>query len=734
MAQLKTKKLSTKGTLTITENDTNIFLDNTKVYSKYVVVGVWGQSNAVGYDESFLTKFDIPVDEARIFQYSDSLKPLTFCAENLQNMNTVPPRSGTASEMSSTRAANDSYTVEGRTTYVKTKGIHLPLANLICSVIPEDYGVIIVPGAYGGKGIAEFIKTASSGYYTEFVRRLNTALALHEDNIFGGIVWCQGENNTGIMSSDDYITNFSQIITNLHTDILTGNEKKMPKVAEPKNYWFAYEFPVRFKRFDSTGILAAQKTFLGNGNYVEIPDDTPHNTTLYTSQHADAHYASDSFRTVIAPRVFAKMNIAGMFATGAAKVEIPEVQIPEAGTPEELIELIAPGSGPGDASAKRIIISKQHLKSGKIKSITIKMGDATNIPNNGAVYLGIFQQAEDTATPADFSSYVKLGVSKEAKECPLSTYVTWEFDDVLITERRILQLGFLISSTDTSPNKAIQMKCNGRPTGDTVSFIRNDGWTGNSIPLYTIVMKQYLPQEIKDADEAISIIEKTIEKDNLTMEMFTSDFFKTIVEKVTALIGLHPGDIEPLAFSFKPSQVMCLVNYKVDSNKPLPVPSLIFADASVTIGNGGGLGLIKFTKKITHFEATVKTPISVQNSIAVMIATDGQAGNGVGFFINPVSGNKTCFAIDSNISWNDTNPGDTYTGVAVTSDSKLVMDIAADNKVTVKLNDTIVWDDYVSNGVGGYTAFNTPELGLFTSWKKGSDIVLENVKMSGPEI
>lgn len=720
MAQLKTKKLSTKGTLTITENDTNIFLDNTKVYSKYVVVGVWGQSNAVGYDESFLTKFDIPVDEVRIFQYSDSLKPLTFCAENLQNMNTISPRNGTASEMSSTRAANDSYTVEGRTTYVKTKGIHLPLANLICSVIPEDYGVIIVPGAYGGKGIAEFIKTASSGYYTEFVRRLNAALALHEDNIFGGIVWCQGENNTGVMSAIDYITYFSQIIANLHTDILTGNEKKMPKVTDPKDYWFAFEFPARFKALDSTGILDAQKIYLGDSNYIEIPNETPYNTTLYTSQYGDAHYAGDSFRTIIAPRVFAKMSAAGMFNT--CSVETIEQVVPVEPV-EDLTELVSPSGNYSDATGQQILLDKQHLKSGKIKSIKIKMG--SNVNNN--VYLGIFQPVGQNADDGDFSTYTKLGVSTKAEVCTSNEYTTWEFNNVLISERRPIELCFMSAETGTSGNRAIQMKCTGRPTGDLTSRIKNGNWTGNSIPEYVITLKEDFSQEIRDLNDILTTVEENCENESAA-DVYRSVFIKALIDKVNTLIALHPGEVEPFSFEFTPAQGMSLVNYK--SIKP----SLEFTDMGVTFRNGGGYGLVKFNKYINHFEATVTTPIA--NSVGVMIATDGQKKNGIGFFINPVgaTNNKTYISTRTDMSWTTDNPGGTYVATTVNAGDRLVMDIADDGKVTVKINETLVWDDYVTNGVGGNATFNIPRLGLFTSWSKTTSFVFSDIVMTSKGI
>lgn len=311
-----------------------------RVYNKFVVVGVYGQSNAVGYDESPLTKYDIPVDANRVKQYSDSLKPLTFCAENLQNMNIIEARNQAAAAAMASERVADAYAIDGRTTYTMTKGIHLPLANLICSVIPDDYGVIIVPGAYGGKAISQFLP--NTNYYNEFKSRIKSAMALNADNVFAGIVWCQGESDTGSTAAATYKQNFESIINTLHTD-MDLNEKQMPKVSNAKEYWFAYEWPLSYKQLDSKGILDVQREVLGATNYVDIPDETPANTTDYCAQNPAHHFGKDSFRKVIAPRVFAKMQEACMFQNvefygGIDSEEIAELETTVEKHSEEIAE------------------------------------------------------------------------------------------------------------------------------------------------------------------------------------------------------------------------------------------------------------------------------------------------------------------------------------------------------------------------------------------------------------
>ena len=103
-----------------------------------MILCVAGQSNAVGYDESpvaanALTRFD----RTRIAQLGlygeDNLRvvPLGVCAQNLQDMRPYGHPSNPG---------------------VGTKGIHLPLARLLLKEIPEDYGILVIPCAYGGTG------------------------------------------------------------------------------------------------------------------------------------------------------------------------------------------------------------------------------------------------------------------------------------------------------------------------------------------------------------------------------------------------------------------------------------------------------------------------------------------------------------------------------------------------------------------------------------------------------
>lgn len=296
-----------------------------KKYEKWVIVGVYGQSNAVGYDESMLTKYDVPCEEGRVMQCAgNSIEPLYFCAKNLQDMNNEGKRAGSATDMAAVRTnsmTGDAFTPSyvDRTTKVATKGIHLPLANMICSVIPDDYGVIIVPAARGGRTLSTFTK--GNADYNSFRDRLKYALGLHEDNVLAGIVWCQGEYDaTQGTTAATYKTNFSQMITDLDNDIKTDNYKKLVHRTDPKQYWFVFEWPKHYKDQDRNNLLGAMKEVVGESHYAAIPDDTPSNDTDFTSATRQAHFGHDSYRKVIAPRVFAKMHAAGVFQLSAQEV------------------------------------------------------------------------------------------------------------------------------------------------------------------------------------------------------------------------------------------------------------------------------------------------------------------------------------------------------------------------------------------------------------------------------
>lgn len=269
-------------------------------YEKFVVVGVWGQSNAVGYDEGEVNAFDVAVNENRIFQISaidNTLKPLTYCAENLQNMNTVIPQGFVANGMSAKPQAG-------------TKGIHLPLANLICSAIPDDYGVIMVPYAFGGQAISYFTNATRVNGFTNNIKK---ALDLNSANVFAGIIWCQGENNSANTTGASYKASFQALVNDVNSKLQAYANRTSGGVINAKS-WYFYEYP-KFYKDQTYGreIMNAIKEVVGEANYIALRENHPVNITKYTSRDMAAHYAGDFYRTDIAPKVFKAMSNNGVF-------------------------------------------------------------------------------------------------------------------------------------------------------------------------------------------------------------------------------------------------------------------------------------------------------------------------------------------------------------------------------------------------------------------------------------
>ena len=158
---------------------------------KYMVLCVAGQSNAVGYDESEVTReYLARFDGQRLFQLGfhgeDNLKilPLGACAQSYQDMRPY---------------GHPDSCQPG------TKGIHLPLSQQLLQIIPEDYDMLVIPCAYGGSGftVGEIgpydSQTLSpvpgvwkwgvnSNYYKGMKDRIAHVLDMNPENQFLGVV------------------------------------------------------------------------------------------------------------------------------------------------------------------------------------------------------------------------------------------------------------------------------------------------------------------------------------------------------------------------------------------------------------------------------------------------------------------------------------------------------------------------------------------------------------------
>lgn len=320
-----------------------------KTYDKFFVFCIAGQSNAVGYDESPIDeKFTYNnLDTNRIKQlgfYGDQnlqLIDLGYCAQSMQDMR-----------------------VNNRVGEEKpgTKGIHLPLANLMLDYIPDDYGVLVLPISYGGTGFTsgnngtysadlkkptEADPKAGQGgqgtailkwgtgtaYYQTLRDRIIHALELNDENLFAGIVWCQGENDMG--SASGHKSGF-EAMTQLLFDELNAHDSgalraRTPRGTFDRNIWYNMEtVGYWYTQGQCQQIWDNYKTWNAD-TYVEIPRDTESNDVNGTGSTAGVrakHYGNNAYQKVVAPRVLQKMIDMNTFPKKVNVVE-PECEVPE---------------------------------------------------------------------------------------------------------------------------------------------------------------------------------------------------------------------------------------------------------------------------------------------------------------------------------------------------------------------------------------------------------------------
>ena len=293
-------------------------LENLSQSDKCAIVLVAGQSNAVGYDESPVNGLFNGRINPRIkqlgFKGGNNLKiiPLTHCAENYQDLATT----------TFTNANNVN------TNNLGTKGIHLPLGNLLVKELPSDYTILFLPCAYGGTGFTtgasygtydeSNLKPSSgalrwgvnSAYYKAMRDRLKYVLDMNNENIFLGVVWIQGENDKD--NPNGHFTEFTNM-TNDFFDYFNSNgySSRTKKGVFDKDIWFNVETVAYWYGVGQCQTIWDNYREWNENTYVEIPRDTDSNATNgtgSTSSTKPSHFGNDAFTKVVAPRVFDKLK------------------------------------------------------------------------------------------------------------------------------------------------------------------------------------------------------------------------------------------------------------------------------------------------------------------------------------------------------------------------------------------------------------------------------------------
>ncbi len=281
---------------------------------KYMILCVAGQSNAVGFDESPVTKdYMGRFRTRRLWQLGlwgeDNLQivPLQACAQNFQDMrpygnpDSVPDQPG-------------------------TKGMQLPLADLLLDRIPEDYDILVLPCAYGGVGFTvgepgtydpQTLRPSEgrlrwgvqSPYYLALKDRLRLVLDRNPENQFLGLVWLQGEFD--FEDGDGNIRGFTEMSRDFLETFAREYPGRVYRGDWNRDIWYNVETTYYwYTQGDCPKIWAHYKNW-NPATYVEIPRDTDTNAVNGTGVTTDirpAHFGNDAFYRVVAPAIAARME------------------------------------------------------------------------------------------------------------------------------------------------------------------------------------------------------------------------------------------------------------------------------------------------------------------------------------------------------------------------------------------------------------------------------------------
>lgn len=274
---------------------------------KYMILCVAGQSNAVGYDESaipadYLARYASPRIAQLGFLSEDNLSivPLGACAQSFQDMRPYghPSSPGTG-----------------------TRGVHLPLAHMLLPLIPPDYGILVLSCAYGGSGftvgeLGPYDEAAlrpapgvwrwgaASNYYRAMRDRILYTLNLNPENRFLGVLWCQGEHDSGDAAGQ--IAGFTAMTDNFFAAMAREYPGRVYRGDWNRGIWYNMETVSYWYTVGQCPDIWAHYRAWSPETYVEIPRDTDSNEvngTGITARIRAAHFGNGSFERVVAPRV-----------------------------------------------------------------------------------------------------------------------------------------------------------------------------------------------------------------------------------------------------------------------------------------------------------------------------------------------------------------------------------------------------------------------------------------------
>lgn len=284
---------------------------------KYMILCVAGQSNAVGYDESvvpenYLEQFHTErIHQLGLYE-EDNLKmiPLGVCAQSYQDL----------------RPFSNPW---NKTPNLGTKGIHLPLADLLLPYIPEDYDIAVISCAYGGTGFTvgepgdlehgynkEEKKPedgmwrwgVTSPFYLGMKDRIKYLLDMNEENQFLGVIWIQGEHDGN--NAKGQKEGFQKMAEAFIDEMKTEYPARVYKGEWNRNVWFNVETVSYWYSAGECPEIWENYKKWNLKTYVEIPRDTESNEvngTGLTASIRGYHFGNNAYIKVVAPKTLEKM-------------------------------------------------------------------------------------------------------------------------------------------------------------------------------------------------------------------------------------------------------------------------------------------------------------------------------------------------------------------------------------------------------------------------------------------
>lgn len=234
---------------------------------RWFVLVIAGQSNAQGFAEALPEASDLETSE-RICQLGRyrGMRPDGAWEDR---WNQLLPAGHVLDDVKDMRFANRRGNTNLR--YSGTIGPGLYIARRLLPLLPDDYGILLLPQAHGGAGMVTgqrgiYLSPDDAGpylqpgaqtgravyhypgvpdqnsngamcwggsdspLYLDTVERIRTALALNPDNRLLGVVWCQGESDAhaGLDVAQRHLAAFSSMLDQMGKD-LAACHRQMPQ-------------------------------------------------------------------------------------------------------------------------------------------------------------------------------------------------------------------------------------------------------------------------------------------------------------------------------------------------------------------------------------------------------------------------------------------------------------------------------------------------------------------------